>query len=396
MSRIAALTTSAPLMSTPESRAPSGGLGEWYRGAGGVRLRLAWWPCPGKARGTVFISPGRAEPIEKYYEMIADFLARDYAVVAHDWRGQGLSARLLPDRLKGHARSIEEYTDDFDSLLNSFEDRAPRPWIAVGHSMGAALNLASLQRGEGRIDAALLTSPMLRLRTGKHSLWTVRLRTNWMVKQGHSSDYVPDIFDDPFNQSFERNALTHDEVRYQRWQEQLFACPHLAIGSPTWGWLEFALQLGEGLLRDKLKNLKKIKIPVTIICGTKDSLIAPKATRLFAKKMGNARYLELAGAQHELMIETDEYRGQVLSAFDELAESLSAQKITPAEGSPVLSEVESLTGEAFLGEIDVTEVGLEPEPEPVSPEPISDARVKAPRRATPKTRRLKDASAPVE
>ena len=37
MSRIAALSQCAPLMSIPESEAPEGGTGEWYRGAGGLR-----------------------------------------------------------------------------------------------------------------------------------------------------------------------------------------------------------------------------------------------------------------------------------------------------------------------------------------------------------------------
>ena len=129
MSRIAALSTSAPLMFTPESRVPEGGVGEWYRGAGGLRLRLGFWQTVKPARGTVFISPGRSEPIEKYYEIIRDLMARDFCVVAHDWRGQGLSARLLPDRLKCHARSADEFLDDYQRLLDTFEDRAPKPWL---------------------------------------------------------------------------------------------------------------------------------------------------------------------------------------------------------------------------------------------------------------------------
>ncbi|MFT3997765.1 MAG: alpha/beta hydrolase, partial [Asticcacaulis sp.] len=156
MTRIAALSSAAPLMAIPESRPPEGGVGEWFRGAGGLRLRLGFWQPRGRARGTVFVSPGRAEPIEKYYEVIADLLSRKFCVVVHDWRGQGLSARLLPDRLKGHARSAEEFLDDYQRLLDGFEDRAPKPWVMLGHSMGAALNLVTLTRGEERFSAAIV------------------------------------------------------------------------------------------------------------------------------------------------------------------------------------------------------------------------------------------------
>ena len=102
MSRAAAYAANAPLMGVPGASAPPGGSGEWFRGAGGLRLRAAFWTpstlAARKPRGTVIVSPGRTEPIEKYFEVIGNFLARGWCVLAHDWRGQGLSARLWPDR----------------------------------------------------------------------------------------------------------------------------------------------------------------------------------------------------------------------------------------------------------------------------------------------------------
>ena len=339
MSRIAALSANAPLMSIPESRAPEGGSGEWYRGAGGLRLRLGFWEPKGQARGTVFISPGRSEPIEKYYEIIGELLNRDLCVVAHDWRGQGLSARLLPDRLKCHARATDEFLDDYQRLLDGFEDRAPKPWIMLGHSMGAALNLATLVKGEPRISGAFFTNPMLRMKTGKHSLWSVNFQTNWQVNHGRGTDYVPEIFDDPFEHTFENDALTHDARRYEVWREQLFACPHLAVGSPTWGWLSFALKIGETLLKDKAKALKKVKTPITIVCSSDDRLINKQHSKLFAKKLFKGQYVEIVGAEHELLIEADPYRSQTLAQLDELLDFTAprgtAGVIRPEKTEPV-------------------------------------------------------------
>jgi len=314
-------------MSIPESRPPEGGTGEWYRGAGGLRLRVGYWPARGAARGTVFVSPGRSEPIEKYYEVVRDLLDRDFAVVVHDWRGQGLSARLLPDRLKCHARSAEEFLDDYQRLLDTFEDRAPRPWLMLAHSMGAALNLMTLVKGETRIEGALFTNPMLRVKTGKHSLWAVNFQTDWQVNHGRASDYVPELFDDPFEHTFENDALTHDAARYEIWREQLFACPHLAVGTPTWGWLSFALKLGETLLRDKNKAAKKVRTPIVLMTSGDDRIINKQPSKQFSRKLGKAQYIEVPGAEHELLIEAEEYRREAFRQFDALADDVAPRLV---------------------------------------------------------------------
>jgi lysophospholipase len=100
----------------------------------------------------------------------------------------------------------------------------------------------------------------------------------------------------------------------------LFACPHLAVGSPTWGWLQFALKLGEGLLLDKAKVLKKLKLPISIVCSGDDHVINKLPTKGFTKKLGKGQYVEIAGAEHEVLIEADEYRKQAMEEFDSLAD----------------------------------------------------------------------------
>ena len=67
--------------------------------------------------------------------------------------------------------------------------------------------------------------------------------------QAPAGDYVLDDADDPFDHTFEKDALTSDESRYEQWRQQLDACPHLAVGGPTWGWLAFALDAGERSLK---------------------------------------------------------------------------------------------------------------------------------------------------
>jgi lysophospholipase len=325
VNRAADYAANAPLMGVPGAAAPPGGEGAWYRGAGGLRLRAAFWRpsalVGAKPRGTVVVSPGRTEPIEKYFELIGNLLARGWCVLAHDWRGQGLSARLLPDRLKGHARAVEEFLDDYARLLDAYDEVAPKPWIMIGHSMGGALNLASLQAGETRFGGAILSAPMLRIRTGKRSMWSVKLAVRWNLRHGKAGDYVLDEPDDPFEHTFEKDALTTDESRYELWRQQLYACPHLAVGGPTWGWLAFALDLGERCL--KPKALKAVRVPVCMVQPADDDRVWKQTNKWAAKRLGRGRYVEVGGSKHEVIMETDERRAVFLEEFDAMAAYVS-------------------------------------------------------------------------
>jgi lysophospholipase len=53
VSRAQAYAVNAPLMGVPGAMPPPGGQGEWYRGAGGLRLRAAYWTPATAPRGTV-------------------------------------------------------------------------------------------------------------------------------------------------------------------------------------------------------------------------------------------------------------------------------------------------------------------------------------------------------
>ena len=327
MSRSNTQSAQAPLMSVAGAAPPPGGAAEWFRGAGGLRLRAALWTpstlVAAQPRGTVVLSGGRTEPIEKYYELIGNFLARGWCVLTHDWRGQGLSARLLPDRLRGHARAVEEFLDDYARLLDVYEARAPKPWIMVGHSMGAVLNLMTLEAGESRFGGAVLSSPMLRIKTGKRSMWSVDLAVKWNLRHGHAGEYLLGDPDDPFDHSFEEDALTSDQARYETWRQQLYACPHLAVGGPTWGWLSFALDAGRRAL--KPRALKAVDVPVALVQSGDDDRVWKHSSQWAAARLARGRYVEVRGAKHEVLMEADDKRAVFLEEFDVMAALVSPE-----------------------------------------------------------------------
>jgi lysophospholipase len=312
----------APLIATAEAPLPEGMSAFWHDGAGGARLRAAIAPSDGPARGAVILSPGRTEPIEKYFEVTGELQARGFWVLVHDWRGQGLSHRLLGDRLKGHAAGAGDFLDDFRRLLDHAEPLLPRPWISLGHSMGGALAAMALAAGERRFSGAFLTSPMMGLEAARRlPLEVARLIARGMVRAGRAEAWVYEGYD-PMLGPFDRNILTHDERRYERYRGQLAACPDLALGGVTWGWLAFAFDCAAELA--KPAAARAAGLPLTVVGASEDRLVQTGPARRYAERAPQGRYAEIAGAYHEVLMETDARRALAWREFDELAERAGA------------------------------------------------------------------------
>jgi lysophospholipase len=314
----------APLVSIPEAPAPDHGQAEWFSGADGATLRAALFSPPGEARGSVVVSPGRSEPIEKYFEVVQDLLDRGFVVLVHDWRGQGLSARALPDRLKGHARGFKPFLADYEALLDTFEARLPKPWIAVAHSMGGCLAMLALAHGEKRFSAAVLSAPMLGLNTAGVPPWVAAPLSWTLSRVGLSGGYVQGGRYDPLAQTFVGDALTHDEARYDRYQAQLRADPRIAVGGMTWGWADFAISACAWLRG--AGRVEHIAIPVTIVAAQMDNRVLNADQQRIAGRIPNGCYVEVAGAFHEILIETDPRRDVFWRAFDETIDPVAPRE----------------------------------------------------------------------
>jgi len=109
------------------SEGPDDAAAYWMACADGVRIRVAVWGADVGTRGTVLLFPGRTEYIEKYGRTAAEFAARGYATLVIDWRGQGLSDRLLEDTALGHVHFL--WRESLNCL--SPTPCLPIPWEAA-------------------------------------------------------------------------------------------------------------------------------------------------------------------------------------------------------------------------------------------------------------------------
>jgi alpha-beta hydrolase superfamily lysophospholipase len=318
------IAMSAHLVEIAEAPIPPRAEVAWLVRPDGRRLRVALFAAEGTARGSVVLSGGRNEPIEKYFEVIGELQARGFTVLAHDWRGQGLSDRALADRLRGHCDSHEQMVADFVALLDGYQARLPSPRIAIGHSMGGCLTLRALVEGEaasGRLAGALLSAPMLSLVTRPLPPPIARLAARLTRLAGRADRYGPAGRGRPFDLPFEGNVLTQDRARFARHRAQVAACPDLALGGPTWGWLDAAFRGMAVLARPD--RLRRVAIPVVICSAQRDRLVDAAAHRRAVHLLPRGRLVEVPGAFHEILMETDERRAFFWWAFDDLVRELT-------------------------------------------------------------------------
>jgi len=288
----------------------------------GAHLRYACWNVPGTQRGTVVVLPGRGEFIEKYStEVVGELLARDYAVIAMDWRGQGLSDRMLADRNKGHIDSFATYIADLQLLLDKMVvPVAARPILALCHSMGAHIAMRALvENGSGPFAAGLFVSPMTGLRR------EAMLRSVLMLMPE-----VPAVEDrylfgtGPFvglAREFHSNFVTHDERRYRFTEDWFAADPRLALGGPTIGWARQAIRSMSLVLAPGY--LERIDVPLLLLSAGEDRLVDPRMHGPVAARLRHGEHLDIAEARHEIMMETDAIRARFWQAFDRLAKTVT-------------------------------------------------------------------------
>jgi len=296
----------------PGNPRPDGAELVWFTGTGGRTLRACMAPSPraGSARGTVIICPGRTEFIEKYFEVARELQVRGFAVLILDWPGQGLSDRLLDDSRKGHIDTFQTFMGALHRGLNAFQDRLPRPYVSLAHSMGGAIALAALTEELVKVEAAAFCAPMWGLRTRvlgiRYLVWAMRA-------MGRSGDYAQQ----PGPQErFENNIVTHDRKRWQMHRDLVDAVPQLELGPITWGWLGASLDILRTFA--KATKLKRLTYPVMVATAEEEKLVDNRSHDRICSHLPDCEHVFVEGAMHEILMETDNHRAVFWAAFDRL------------------------------------------------------------------------------
>ncbi len=282
---------------------------------GGLRVRVAVWPAAvPEGRGTVCVMGGRAEFIEKYFEVIAELLDRGFAVVAFDWRGQGGSDRLLSNPRKGHVDDFEDFHADLFAVQDAVLAGMPGPHFALAHSMGGAILIGALARRSDFFARAVITAPMLQIAQVRRPRGA-RLLAGTLDTLGFGGSFIPGGGETAvMTKPFEGNPLSRDPDRYARTGRLIAARPELGLGDPTIGWVHAAFRAMAPLADPNFPL--GLATPVLIVAGARDRVTVTAAAERFAARLRGGRAVVLRQAEHEVMMETDATRAQFWAAFD--------------------------------------------------------------------------------
>ncbi len=282
-----------------------------------VRLRYGCFSPEGAPKGTVVLLGGRGEFIEKYDETIEALNDRGFMVWSMDWRGQGLSTRLLPERHKGHIDTYQTYLQDFHHFVQTrIITGAPRPLILLAHSMGGHLGLRYLREHQGLFTAAILSAPMVDIHTSPYPRPVLRALAFGACAMGLGSRFAPGQH--PFSEAdrdYSQNRLTHDPERFQRSIDWFRTTPELALGGVTFGWIRESLKSIETLRRQPYAE--GIPTPVLLVDAGDEAIVSSAALRELAEWMPRGEVLSIPGSRHEILQEVDRVQATFWSGFDD-------------------------------------------------------------------------------
>jgi lysophospholipase len=294
-----------------------------------LSIRYGIWPfCPGdkshEKKGSVILLNGRKDFMENYAETVKDLNQRGFDVYGFDWRGQGLSSRLLKNRHKGFVNSYKDYIKDLALFYGKIVKPAAKPpLIILSHSMGGHISLRFLHDHAQGIDAAVLVSPMIDIffRSRFHK-WFAGVLVRMAIKAGLDDHYVLSSRGDRFStkKKFEGNKVTSDPERFMVEKRAVAENPDLALGDPTYRWIAATFESTRILARSGYAE--RIKTPVLMVGGELDRVVSIKAQKAISDKLQNGKFVLIKGARHEILNEMDSIRNVFWDAFDRFVESL--------------------------------------------------------------------------
>lgn len=255
----------------------------------GFKLATHYW-LPENPRGTYFIVHGYLEHIGLYGQLIRHLLSLDYAVVAFDLPGHGLSSGETVT-----IESFDHYVDVFSDLLHRCHTHFPKPWKAVGQSTGGAILLkyilaAKPEHYQNDLTSITVLAPLIHPRGWEKSQRTYKLLHRFLKKT--KREFIANTANEEFNY-----FLANDDPL------QVAYIPMEWIGSMK-RWIE------------EFAALPLSDYPLMVIQGNCDMTVDWQYnTDELSKKFRHLKLEIVAGAQHQLVNEEKQLRDKV---FEEI------------------------------------------------------------------------------
>lgn len=281
----------------------------------GTHLRIGHWRSATGGNRRIVLCHGRTEFLEKYTEIIGELTARGFDVWSMDWRGQGESDRALRNPHKGHIGMFESYLADLSWFFDAIIGASDGETLLMAHSMGGHITLRAVLEGRVKPDRFILSAPMIDLPVHSINRPAITGLCGVMARIGLGGYYLLGTSDyDPARVKFDGNPLTSDRQRFDAIHAAIAENPVVAMGGPTFGWLDAAFRSVRVLRSLSQKSPKTC--PILLFTAMADRVVSVTAQTAMGTSLPDCEQVQIADARHEILHETDTIRQQYWEAFD--------------------------------------------------------------------------------
>lgn len=256
-------------------------------------------------KGSVMIAHGFCEFFGKYHEVSWLFYQMGYSVYFAEMRGHGKSQRFVKEKDRVYVENFDEYVEDLEALYTQILDtHSPKEHrYLFAHSMGGCVGALLLEKHPDWFEKAVLSSPMLELNYGKHSVGEIRalsigsriLHWNDRLTPGASGWTGKNVFETS-------SCLSRARYDYQFHQRE--EDDDYKTWSATYAWTR-AAQKG---MDKALKNAEKVNVPVLLFQAGQDAMVKSGGQTSFAEKSKNTEIIRFGTSRHEIFNATYEIR----------------------------------------------------------------------------------------
>lgn len=256
------------------------------------------------AKRIVVISHGFTESKEKYSEVIYYFLQLGCSVWILDHCGHGQSYRLNRDPSLVHVDTFQRYILDFLALSRKAKFEQPTlPMVVYAHSMGGAVAVMSAEQEPDLYDGLILTSPMIRAKTGAIPYIMARELADTECTLRHNKQYV--VGHEPYHDEKFEEAVSTSKPRFEYYQNLRRSKRHLQTFAASYGWFK-AAALAEDYM---FAHADQIRIPVLLLQCYQDSVVNNSRQMDFLEALDKAPEIYLAiikNSKHEMYSSTND------------------------------------------------------------------------------------------
>jgi len=294
-----------------------------FVGKDGIKIAYKIFKAP-QEKARIVLLPGRTESIQKYAEVIYDLLVgkglRDmgYSIYVMDHRGQGESERLISNP---HMQYVDSYKD-FVVDLETFMDTIVGPTqnvkqLLLAHSMGGAIGTLYMWQHPKVFSAAVLSSPMFEINTAPFPKLVAVGLAEMGCAFGAGKTFAPTQGGYVPFETFKLNDFTSCLDRYTMTEQGFVDAPETQMGGASYQFIRASFHA-----TDKIAKISSLsEIPLLIFQAEKDKVVNPEGQNNFCANAKNCKLVQVPGAEHEVLMEVDSIRNNVLDQITDYLKS---------------------------------------------------------------------------